>query len=160
MSPAIELAAGLATRPGFDCLHDGNPATALIDPYWDPVGYPTQGYGRLLSKIKWEPLDRYPAITREQAWDDLLEDIGVAARSVARLCPVALTDHQRAALIDFAFNCGAGQLQSSTLRQCVLRGDHAGAAGQFDRWVFAGGRKLAGLVRRRQAERIMYETPD
>jgi lysozyme len=52
---------------------------------------------------------------------------------------------------------GAGALQASTLRKKILRYDMDGAAREFDRWVFAGGRKLAGLVRRRAAEREMFE---
>lgn len=51
MTTALDLAFELATRPGFDCLHDPNTATVLIESYHDPVGYPTIGYGRLLSRI-------------------------------------------------------------------------------------------------------------
>ncbi|MDK9722985.1 MAG: hypothetical protein OEL53_17570 [Rhodospirillales bacterium] len=51
VATALDLAFELATRPGFDCLYDPHTATALIEPYHDPVGYPTIGYGRLLSRI-------------------------------------------------------------------------------------------------------------
>ena len=50
-----------------------------------------------------------------------------------------------------------GALQASTLWKKILRYDMDGAAPKFDRWVFAGGRKQAGLVRRRAAEREMFE---
>jgi lysozyme len=155
---AIELAARLATTPGFDCLFDPNPATVLIEPYHDPVGYPTQGYGRLLSRVKYEDLSKYPAVSKDQAWEELVEDVLSANRSVRRLCPVPLTVYQEAALTDFAFNCGAGNLQASALRQAVLRGDHVAASNQFGRWVYADGVRLKGLIRRRAAERTLYLT--
>ena len=50
----------------------------------------------------------------------------------------------------------AGALQSSTLRRKIMREDYEGAADEFPRWVFAAGRRLAGLVRRREAERILF----
>ena len=156
MATALDLAFGLATRPGFDCLHDPDTGTVMIEPYHDPVGYPTIGYGRLLSRVPWEPLNKYPPITPERAREMAMEDLGRALAAVRRLCPVPLTVHQQAALADFAFNCGAGNLQASTLRQCVLRSDHEEAARQFGRWVFARGVKLPGLVRRRKAEAEMY----
>lgn len=85
-----------------------------------------------------------------------MEDLAKALAAVRRLCPVPLEDHQLAALVDFTFNAGAGNLQISALRQCVLRGDHERAAEQFGRWVYARGVKLPGLVRRRQAEEALY----
>jgi lysozyme len=76
--------------------------------------------------------------------------------SVDRLCPVPLSEGQRAALIDFAFNLGAGNLQASTLRKMTNRGDMEGAAREFPKWVYAGGVKLPGLVRRRAAEAEIF----
>lgn len=154
--PVPQAAFDLATRPGFDCLHDPNPATSLIEPYYDPVGYPTQGYGELLSKVKWEPLSKYPAISVDEARARLGKHLLLASAAVDRLCPVPLSDPQRAALIDFAFNCGAGNLQVSALRQKVLHGEHNEVPEQLKRWVFAGGVKYRGLVRRRQAEAELY----
>lgn len=153
---ALDLAFELATRPGFDDLHDPNRATALIEAYHDPVGYPTQGFGRLLSRVKWEDLSKYPPITPETAKDWALEDLATAQRAVRRLCPVVLSAAREAALIDFTFNAGGGNLQVSALRQAVLRGDHDGAAAQFGRWIFSSGRKMPGLIRRRAAEAALY----
>lgn len=127
-----------------------------LSAYHDPVGYPTQGFGRLLSRIPWEPLDRWPDIDEATAESWLAEDMLKAARAVWRLCPVPMEQHQLAALYDFAFNCGAGNLQTSSLRQCVLRGDFRAAQGQFCKWVYARGAKLSGLVRRRAAEARLF----
>ena len=78
-------------------------------------------------------------------------------RRVRRLFSIDLEQHQFDPILSFTYNLGAGALQASTLRKKILRYDMDGAAREFDRWVFAGGRKLAGLVRRPAAEREMFE---
>jgi lysozyme len=75
--------------------------------------------------------------------------------AVLRLCPAVDTANRLAALIDFAFNLGKGNLQASTLRRCVNAGDWAGAKVQIRRWNKAGGRVLRGLTIRREAEAVM-----
>ena len=145
---ALELASKLA-KP-----FEGLSLTA----YHDPVGYPTQGYGRLLSRTPWQDLSQWPAITELQAEHWLQQDMQTAFRAVLQLCPGAETAPQQAALVDFTFNCGAGNLQASTLRRKVNRQDYAGAAEEFHKWVYARGVKLPGLVRRRHAESQLFLT--
>jgi GH24 family phage-related lysozyme (muramidase) len=70
-------------------------------------------------------------------------------RRVRRLLPIDLEQHQFDPILSFTYNLGAGALQASTLRKKILHYAMDGAAREFDRWVFAGGRKMAGLVRRR-----------
>ena len=121
-----------------------------LTPYRCPAGYWTVGYGHRCEASQ-EPIS--DAVARE-----LLEaDAQIAGDAVVRLTPsVGLTDGQYGALTSFVFNLGAGAYQASTLRRCVLAGDTPGAAAQFARWVYAGGRKLPGLIRRRAAERAMF----
>ena len=69
---------------------------------------------------------------------------------------VDLSDEQEAALIDFAFTCGAGNLQASTLRRVINHEEHADATAQFRRWVWAAGRKLPGLIRRHGVGAELY----
>lgn len=146
MDEILELAAAVA-KP-FEGL--------VLKAYHDPVGYPTQGFGRLLSRTPWEPLDKWPDIDEHTAEEWLKEDMTKAVRAALRLCPGAETPEQYAAIADFAFNCGAGNLQASTLRRKVNRGDFSGAEKEFSKWVFARGVKLPGLVRRRRAEADMF----
>lgn len=150
---ALVLAEELAEP--FEGLHrigmDG-----MIYPYHDPVGFPTIGYGHLLSRVRWEALSKYHAITRDEARQFLRDDLAKALRAVNRFITAPLTDEQCAALIDFTFNVGAGNLEISTLRRLVNRQEYAAAAEQFSRWVFAAGVKLPGLVRRRAAERALF----
>lgn len=146
MSLAIELATDLAED--FEGLS--------LTPYHDPVGFPTIGYGRLLSREPWADLSRWEPIDAGLARAWLEEDMARATQSVARLITADLPAEQEAALIDFVFNCGAGNLQASTLRRVVNRGDYDAAPAQLQRWVYARGVKLPGLVRRREAEVALW----
>jgi lysozyme len=73
---------------------------------------------------------------------------------------VPVDDGQFGALIALVFNIGAGNLQASTLLRKLNAGDVAGAAEQFLAWdkarVDGVLKPLAGLTRRRRAERAMF----
>lgn len=120
--------------------------------YHDTAGYPTIGYGHLIR----EGEDFAGGITEAQAEALLTKDVITAERAVLRLIDVPLTDGQFNALVSFTFNLGSGALQSSTLRRKVNREEHISVPHELLRWVFAGGRKLLGLVRRREAEAETY----
>jgi GH24 family phage-related lysozyme (muramidase) len=97
--------------------------------------------------------------TQDQADAALEADLGKAARAVSSLIGDApTTQGQFDALTDFVFNVGAGALRSSTLLKKHLAGDYAGAESEFGRWVYASGRKLPGLVKRRAAEAVLYRS--
>lgn len=121
-------------------------------PYTCPAGHPTIGYGHRIraGEVFGEPLS--PA----QAEDLLRADLAEAAAAVERLVAVPLNDDQFAALVDFAYNLGAGNLQKSTLLKKLNAGDYAGAADEFGRWVKSGGQTLPGLVARRAAEAALF----
>ena len=143
---SVEVASEIA-RP-FESLS--------LAPYHDPVGFPTGGYGHLYSRVAWDDLSRYPTLPDEAAAEELLQrDMMKALASVRRLIVSPLTDEQEGALVDFAFNLGSGNLQVSTLRRVVNRREYAAAPEQFMRWTYAGGRRLRGLVRRREAEVVV-----
>ena len=142
MNKALEIATEIA-KP-FEGL--------VLEPYHDPVGFPTIGYGHLLSREPWADLSQWSPLTKQQAHDLLKRDMIFAYNAVMRLISVRLSDHQAAALTDFAFNCGAGNLQNSTLRRLLNQGDYESVPEQLGRWVYAAGQKLSGLVRRRTAE--------
>ena len=120
--------------------------------YQDSVGVWTVGYGHTAGAFKGTE------VTGEQAKRLLIQDAQETLAAVRRLVrpPLLLTPGQEAALTSFAFNLGAKSLASSTLLQCLNKGDVAAAADQFLRWDHAGGKQLAGLTRRRQAERALF----
>ncbi len=123
--------------------------------YICPAGYPTIGYGHVVLD---EEKDQFgTGIDQKQGEDLLRRDAQVAERAVLRLIDVHLSDGQFDALVSFTFNLGSGALQRSTLRRKVNREEHGDVPAQFKRWVWAGGRKLKGLERRRNAESDLYE---
>ena len=125
--------------------------------YLDPVGIPTGGYGHtkgLTKDMAGQPVSSAQA----DAW--LREDLQSAVTSVNNLVKVPLTQHQFDALVDFAFNVGAGNFRSSTLLKLINAGNLAAAGDQFARWIYAAGKVLPGLVKRRAAEAAWFNIED
>ena len=124
-------------------------------PYLCPAGVPTIGYGATYYEDGRAVTLRDPIITRERAEELLLWHVRrVYLPSVLRLCPglVNETPGRLAAVIDFTFNLGAGNLKASTLRRRVNAGDWGAVPAELRKWVKANGRTLRGLVLRREAE--------
>ena len=95
-------------------------------------------------------------ITQAEATELLRKNVRIAERAVLRLISVPLADGKFDALASFTFNLGAGALQRSTLRRKVNRGEHKTVPAELMKWVWAVGKELLGLVRRRQAEGVAY----
>ena len=122
--------------------------------YICPGGWPTIGYGHV---VRDHERERFADGIDEATAEDLLRrDVETAERAVLRLIRVPLEAGRFDALGSFAFNLGAGALQRSTLRRKVNREEHGAVPHEFRRWVWAGGRKLKGLMRRREAEAGLY----
>lgn len=123
-----------------------------LEAYQDAVGVWTIGWGHT------KTAKRGMVVTESQAEQLLLDDIAEHARGVAGALKVKVKQHQFDALVSFAFNLGVGALRGSTLLKLLNDGNERAAASQFDRWVYAGGQKLSGLVKRRTSERILFVT--
>lgn len=121
-------------------------------PYRCPADLLTIGYGHVIQKHE----SFKTMISVEEALNLLKQDVGVAERAVNRTIAYPVNDNQFDALVSFTFNLGTGQLQRSTLRMKLNRGDVEGTAKEFLKYVFAGGRKLKGLVLRRQEESLLF----
>lgn len=121
-----------------------------LQAYQDSVGVWTIGYGATRS------VQPGMKISKEQAERMLLNDVQRFEPEVERLITSPLNQNQWDALISFTYNLGAANLESSTLRRLINGGNYASAAEQFPRWNKAGGKVLAGLVRRRAAERDLF----
>ena len=129
--------------------------------YICPGGWPTIGYGHVVRDdervVRDDERERFADGIDEATAEKLLRrDVETAERAVLRLIRVPLEDGRFDALVSFTFNLGAGALQRSTLRRKVNCGEHDAVPREFRRWVWAGGRKLKGLVRRREAEAVFY----
>ena len=95
-------------------------------------------------------------ITQEQADEYLVSDVSHAANAVNQMVDGNMTQGQFDALCSFAFNLGIGNLKNSTLLKKLNGGDVEGAADQFLVWNKAAGHVMAGLTRRREAERTLF----
>jgi lysozyme len=120
--------------------------------YQDIVGVWTNGYGNTHGVIPGS------TITLKQAVDDLTSNIAGSEYVVNRVVLVPLRQGQFDACVDFVFNLGAGNFQSSTLLRKLNAKDYAGASAEFPKWNHAGGREVAGLTRRRLAEQQLFNS--
>jgi len=91
-------------------------------------------------------------ITQEQAEELLMKDVQKAANDVKAKVTTDITQEEFDALVDFVFNCGAGNFNGSTLLKKINAGDMEGASHEFEKWDMAAGKHMAGLLRRRHAE--------
>lgn len=134
----------------FEGLHKKG-KDGLIYPYLCPAGVRTIGYGTTgFSKDT-------VSTTVEQAEAFLRRDLSRVTRQVLAASPLlsCQSESKVAAIVSFAYNCGFGAYKASTLKKRVDTGDWEGAAIQIRRWVYGGGKKLPGLVLRREAEARM-----
>ena len=138
------------TQDGIDLIKRFEGFSSTV--YICPAGYPTIGYGHLVRDN-----ETFEEISQEEAEALLRIDVESAERAVLRLIKVPLTDGQFDALVSFTYNLGSGALQCSTLRRKVNRQAHSEVPTQLVRWVWAGGRKLNGLIRRRAVEAKLYQ---
>lgn len=91
-------------------------------------------------------------ITVPKALERLYRDVGNAESAIGRCVKVPLSQGEYDSFTAFAFNVGGEAFCSSTLVKKLNAGDYAGACEELRRWVYAGGRKVEGLVNRREAE--------
>jgi lysozyme len=75
---------------------------------------------------------------------------------VLRNCPILATDERKCnAIVDFCYNLGVGRLQTSTLKRKINAQDWEEAKEQLKLWNKGGGKVLAGLKKRRDAECLL-----
>lgn len=119
--------------------------------YQDVVGIWTVGFGSTGPHVK-----PGMVITAKQAEDLLRDDVSRFEACVDKQVTVPLTQNQFDALVSFAFNLGCVNLASSTLLRKLNAKDYKGASLEFVKWNRAGGKVLAGLTRRREAEKALF----
>ncbi len=118
--------------------------------YLDAVGVWTIGYGTTRG------VRPGMQITEAEAEAFLRDDLRKFEQAVSSSIQAPLNSDQFSALVSFTYNVGAGALASSTLRRVLNQNNYSAAAEEFLRWNKGGGRVLAGLTRRRRAERALF----
>lgn len=141
------IAAGLSAPAAYVGYDLTLPSEGLVlAPYSDPVGLKTYCVGHLATKkdvVK-------KSYTEEECLAIFAQDYKkhqVELDSVVKVPYKSVW--QREALTDFTFNNGINNVKSSTLLSLLNQGKHVEACDQLIRWVYAKGKKLGGLVKRR-----------
>ncbi len=128
--------------------------------YKDSAGLWTIGVGHQLTRserssgkilIKGEAVRYLNGLTHQQVIDLLSQDVG-PVELVVRTHTKDLTQNQFDSLVSFTFNVGNRAFEKSTLLKKVQAGAFQEVPAQFRRWVYSGGRKVKGLVNRRENE--------
>jgi lysozyme len=165
-TPSAQL---LAMLQHFEGLHDGDLKTIGLQPKLCPAGIWTEGWGHAIRDDKGQMVRADKPITHALAFSKvrtraeadalLAQDVQKFADQVRRLFRRALPLHEFEALVSFQFNTGSLKLpsgKSSALLLAAQAADTNVVVFEFGRWVHAGGKKLKGLVWRRNAEANMY----
>lgn len=125
-----------------------------MEPYNDGAGYMTIGFGHRIREG-----EHFKRIDEDQARDLLMSDIEDVEVKLTDCLEREVSQEQYDSLASLCFNIGNHAFERSTLLQKLNQGrPFKECAPQFDRWVFGGGKKMAGLVNRRAAERKLFET--
>lgn len=112
--------------------------------YLDPVGIPTICYGET------EGVKLGQTATDEQCKEMLTFKLGYISYRVDVLVQPEMPKSVHAAAVDLVYNVGDGAFKRSTMLKKMNAKDWVGACNELPKWVYAGGIKLNGLVKRRE----------
>jgi len=127
--------------------------------YLCPGGAWTIGYGHTTAAGA-PAVVKGMVIDEQQAEALLLQDLQHYEAAVARLISAPLADNQFSALVSFAYNIGAAAFAKSRLPALINAGHYQAVPGELMRYVYAGGKRLEGLVNRRAAEAGLWARGD
>ena len=96
-------------------------------------------------------------ITKEEAESILKEEMHEYEGYVNDMVKVPLKQNQFDSIVSWVFNLGSGNLSSSTLLKKLNNSEYDEVPSQIKRWNKAGGKVLDGLIRRREAEALVFE---
>ena len=119
--------------------------------YHCAAGVPTIGYGST------HGVTMDIEITQEEADELLMDDVSKFEEAVTKAVKVPLEQNQYDALVSWTFNLGPSNLSSSTMLRVLNEGNYEEVPAQIKRWNKAGGKVLQGLIRRREAEALLFE---
>ena len=87
----------------------------------------------------------------------LVEELHEYENYINDMVTVGLTPSQFDALVAWVFNLGPTNLRESTLLRVLNEGNYEEVPAQIKRWNKAGGEVLNGLIRRREAEALLFQ---
>ena len=117
----------------------------------------TIGYGNTF----WEdgtPVKIGDQISKERAETLLKHVVDNFSVAVEVDIKIEVTQNQFDAMVSLAYNIGLGAFKNSTLLRQLNRGNFVGASQEFLRWNKSNGKPLFGLTRRREREKLLFES--
>ena len=121
-----------------------------LESYKCAAGVWTIGYGS--TKLITQDM----SITQDEAEKLLIKDIAEFEEFVLEASEMPLSQHQFDALVSWTFNLGPSNLRASTMLKVLNKGEYEDVPAQIKRWNKAGGKVLDGLIRRREAEALLF----
>lgn len=122
-----------------------------LDVYDDGYGYLTVGWGH---RVGAKPVAM--TISRIEAENLFSADVGAIENALGKLLTMPMPQNKYDAVVSLVFNIGVGNFSESSMLKMINTNLLNKAAGEFGRWIFAGGKPSAGLIKRRAEEALMY----
>jgi len=122
-----------------------------LEAYKCAAGVWTIGYGSTKGVKEGDTL------TEKETDSLLLHEMDEYEGYVLEAVEMPLSQHQFDAIVSWTFNLGPSNLNASTMLKVLNKGDYEDVPAQIKRWNKAGGKVLEGLVRRREAEALLFE---
>jgi|TARA_R100000234_G_C4853486_1_gene116177 lysozyme len=125
-----------------------------LESYQDAVGVWTIGYGHTKN------IKEGMTISKEQADNMLLNELDEYCEYVEKAVDVTLKQCEFDALVAWTYNLGPTNLNESTMLKKLNNKEYQDVPHEIKRWNKAGGKVLQGLVRRREAESLLFQGKD
>ncbi len=125
-----------------------------LESYQDSVGVWTIGYGHTKN------IKEGMTISKEQADNMLLNELDEYCEYVEKAVDVTLKQCEFDALVAWTYNLGPTNLNKSTMLKKLNNKEYQDVTHEIKRWNKAGGKVLQGLVRRREAESLLFQGKD
>jgi len=122
--------------------------------YQCSAGVWTIGYGHT------KGIEEGMEITQQEAEDMLVEELHEYENYINDNVTAPLSQNQFDAMVSWVYNLGPANLKASTLLKVLNAGDYDGVPAQIKRWNKAGGVTLDGLIRRREAESLLFQNKE
>lgn len=141
----------MITQKGIDFIKQHEGFSSL--PYLCAAGKETIGYGHLIKQGEQFPC----CLTEQQAEEILYDDLAEAEKCIFDNVTVDLLPNQFDALVSLIFNIGTRAFEKSTLLRLLNAEKYEEAGKQFLRWIYANGKVVRGLQKRREDEKRLFD---
>ena len=141
----------MISQQGIDFIKRHEGFSSL--PYLCAAGKETIGYGHVIKQGEQFPC----GLTEKQAEDILYDDLAEAEQCIFDNVIVDLLPNQFDALVSLIFNIGTKAFEKSTLLRMLNSEQFEEAGKQFLRWIYANGKVVYGLQKRREKEKRLFD---